>query len=530
MLERGSGGPLFGARLAMSRRMRLGASLFTFGSELEQSAPILAPTPKPSAAVAEPPPAIIQLTAQTWHLLRPVDASARAPEYMPLTPADAKEMEQDTGLIRRGEGALEGILQLRPVQGSAGAASIRAGDQAVLVTHRFGTPAEVVYALDLPLSQARSLVGQRVQIRGRFTAPEAGQRGGAVQTKLARPVGSGVVRPGDEVAVSGRVSPSMGAAVSSNGYSDPLGTFLELDRPLVLKGREVSRIYLEGGDTLSLHQHLDLRGRLESKVFGDNPEPTLSIRVKPSGGHAHRAGDPRPMLLDRGVLESVSDLLGYSVEGLGVLQGELAIRTRDGAEQAYLVTFRFGAETGFWLDLRLERARELQGKNVKVAGLIHNGLGTPDHISHATLCGLAPDRPHFKAGDWASLRGVVARVPRVKADGVIAYQSVLALHDHILIDGKRTQVIELPKSPPLSEDAKVEIHGQLGVQSGAEGQPKGACLQAIHAVAAAKDLDFFRLDAESVVDDFAGHAGPRLKVVVPDDQTAAEVLLRRLGP
>lgn len=514
----------------MSPGMRLGGSLFTFGSELEQSPPVLPPAPKPSAAVAEAPSAITQLTSQTWHLLRAVDASARAPEYLPLTPADAKEMEQDTGLIRRGEGALAGILELRPIQGSASAASIRAGEQAVLVTHRFGTPAEVVYALDLPPGQARSRVGQRVQVRGRFTAPEAGQRGAAVHSKLVRSIGSGVVRPGEEIAVSGRVSASMGAAVSSNGYSDPLGTFLELDQPLVLKGREVSRIYLEGGETLSLHQHLDLRGRLESKVYGDNVEPTLSIRVKPSGGHAHRRGDPRPMILDRGILESVSDLLGYRVEGLGVLQGELAIRTREGVEQPYLVTFRFGAETGFWLDLPLERARELVGKNVKVAGLIHNGLDVPDHISQATLCGLAPDRPRFKAGDWASLRGVVARVARVLPDGGLSYQRVLALHDHILIDGKRTQVIELPPSAPLSLDAKVEIHGQLGARTGADGQAKAACLQAIHAVAAAQDLDFFQLDAESVIDDFSGSAGPRLKVVVPDDQTAAEVLLRRLGP
>lgn len=510
--------------------MRLAASLFTLGSELEQSAPIVAPTPKPSAEVADQPSVITQVTAQTWHLLRAIDASARAPEFMPLTLADAKEMEQDTGLIRRGEGELEGIVQLRPVQGGASAASIRAGDQAVLVTHRFGTPAEVVYALDLPLSQARSLVGQRVQIRGRFTAPAAGQRGAAVQTKLARPIGSGVVRPGDEISVSGRVAPSMGSAISSNGYSDPLGTFLELDRPLVLKGQEVSRIYLEGGDALSLHQHLHLRGQLESKVFGDNPEPTLSIRVKPNAGPAHRAQDPRPMILDRGILESVSDLLGYRVEGVGVLQGELAIRTQDGVERPYLATFRFGAENGFWLDLPLDRARELVGKNVKVAGLIHNGMGPPDHISHATLCGLAPDRPHFKAGEWATLRGVVAQVPRVLPDGGLSYQSVLALHDHILIDGKRTQVIELPKSPALTADSKVEIQGQLGLRMGADGVAKSASLQAIHAVSAAKDLDFFHLDAESVVDDFSGNAGPRLKVVVPDDQTAAEVLLRRLGP
>lgn len=497
--------------------MRLSAFIPGLGAAQVTPAPVAPSRPPPPAArpVAEP-----SLLAQVaTKLMKPTDASARPAEFVPLTAADAREMELATGLIRRGEGQLEGVLQLRPPHGGTVNAS-RVGEEAVLVTHRLGSRAEIAYRLDLPASKARELVGQRVKVQGRFTLPEGFERGAATGTKLVRAVGSGVVEVGQDIAVSGRVAPSMGAAISSGGYREPLGTYLELDHPISIEGREVGRIYLEGGDDLSLHQHIALKGRLEAKVFGDNHEPTLSVRLGRTGG-LHRKDSPEPMRLDATLLASVSDLMGYRVEGTGVLQGELTLRELDGVQRPYLVTFQFGGEAGFALDLPLEQASALVGKTVNVAGLIKNGLEPVDRIQGAKVVATLPDRPSFAPGAWATLRGVVTDSPRLDASGQLRSKLVLALADHIVVDGKRTQIIELPPASGLAAGAKVELFGPLDVARDTHGAPRAATLSKIHAVTAAPELDVCMIDSESTLDDFSRHFGPRRNVVVPADQSAA---------
>jgi hypothetical protein len=497
--------------------MRLSSIIPGLGAAHVAPAPVTpSKPPQPSARpVAEPS----LLTQVATKLMKPTDASARPAEFMPLTAADAREMELASGLIRRGEGELEGVLQLRPPQGGTVNAS-RVGEEAVLVTHRLGSRAEIAYRLDLPPSKARELVGQRVKVQGRFTLPEGFERGAATGTKLLRAVSSGVVDIGQDIAVSGRVAPSMGAAISSGGYREPLGTYLELDHPISVRGQEFGRVYLEGGDALSLHQHIALKGRLEANVFGDNHEPTLSVRLGRTGG-LHRTDSPEPMRLDPVLLASVSDLMGYRVEGTGVLQGELTLREIGGVQRPYLVTFQFGGEAGFALDLPLEQATPLLGKTVNVAGVIKNGFAPVDRIEGAKVVATVPDRPSFAPGTWATLRGVVTDSPGLDAQGQLRSRLVLVLADHILVDGKRTQLIELPSGSSLAAGAKVELFGPVDVARDAHGAPRAAALAKIHAVKAAPDLDFCMIDSESTLDDFSRHFGPRRNVVVPADQSAA---------
>jgi hypothetical protein len=97
----------------------------------------------------------------------------------------------------------------------------------------------------------------------------------------------------------------------------------------------------------------------------------------------------------------------------------------------------------------------------------------------------------------------------------------MVLADHILVDGKRTQLIELPSGSSLAAGAKVEVFGPLEVARDARGAPRAAALAKLDAVTAAPDLDFCTIDSESTLDDFSRHFGPRRNVVVPADQSAA---------
>jgi hypothetical protein len=89
------------------------------------------------------------------------------------------------------------------------------------------------------------------------------------------------------------------------------------------------------------------------------------------------------------------------------------------------------------------------------------------------------------------------------------------------VDGKRTQIIELPPASGLAAGAKVELFGPLDVARDAHGAPRAATLSKIHAVTAAPELDVCMIDSESTLDDFSRHFGPRRNVVVPADQSAA---------
>ncbi len=509
--------------------MKIGASGFfkqLFGNgDAAVARPVKADLAPPAKPVGETAPRglldFFSLGGSSTDVGEMSDFSQLAPEYPPLTQADAREMEKDSGLLRRGSGVLQGVIALRTPERGNPTTIAMMPQEAVLVTRGRGGRAEISYAIDLPLSQARELVGKRVQVDASWDKNSGGSRGTARGARIVGAAQLVDVAPGDAVVVRGRVRQSMGAAVSIGGYREPLGNNLALDRPIYVGGQAVTSLHIEGGDSLSAWQLLELEGTLQSKKFGDNEVESLYLELG-SLDALHQDDDDAPMRLDRGILENISGPIGFRVEGRGVLQGELCLREIDGETRPFLATFRLGAEKGFVLDIPLDQARELEGKTVQLGGVIRNGLDPVDSIRDAELRALLPDRLSVERGDRVRLTGIVQKRghrPRTdrgeQADRPTRY---LLLDDHVLVDGKRLQDFDLVGGDAIPVGAKISIEGKLRVDEQADGPGAIVSLDELGEIATAPEIDVFINDAEVMVNDFHHDAGPRLKVVVPIDQ------------
>lgn len=445
------------------------------------------------------------------------DFSSISPQFLLLTPADARELEAGSGLVERGKGELVGKILMRPRAAGTPTMVAMSAQEPVLVTRFEGSRAEVNFALDISPKEAKSMLGQRVCVDAEWERQGA-VRGKARGAKVVRTLSATDVQVGDRVHVQGRVGPSMGKVVIANGYHEPDGKYLTLKPCINVGDTEVSRIFLRGGDDLALHQHLIVSGKLQlDEISPGDGGATLYLELSSTDGLLSEQAPPEARVLDRGILEDISQIMGFQIQGKGVLQGELCMRPDefDGDQmKPFLATFRLGAESGFFVDLDAKQAKKFQGKTVQIGGLIRNGIDKTNTITSAKIQSVLPDRLALTTGDRAELQGLVfASALSAKVGAAPPSDTrVLVLEDYVFINGKRTQELYLKGGDALPVGAKIRLSGE--VQGGE--QP---VLSDLRDLAQAPGVNVFSRDAETLINDFSHVMGPRLRVVVPEDQT-----------
>jgi len=199
------------------------------------------------------------------------------------TPAQHPNLsaEELTAIGKVGSAGLKGRGEIK------GSIKLEKG-KAFLITANKGSRSEVKFALDLTTKQAKGLAGKEVSVSGMIDkkSPYGGKITGA---KVATAIGGETAKIGDHRTVSGSIVNRNIMAIG--GEAPPSGSYLVLDKPLKIDGKQVKEVFIRGAE-MKEGEKVELYGRLDNQSFGGVETHGGSVVVL-SGVSNVGAGEPK---------------------------------------------------------------------------------------------------------------------------------------------------------------------------------------------------------------------------------------------